>query len=97
MKSVRRLFTLAASLLIASAAFAQLSDQQVIQELKKYSTSGMTQEQVMTELAAKGVTVAQLERIKAQYDSKGASTSGTKTEVESREREEKLFFPDPAR
>jgi len=97
MNIARKIFTLAASLLIASAAFAQLSDQQVIQELKKYSTSGMTQQQVMTELAVKGVTVAQLERIKAQYDSKGAATTGTKTEAESREREEKLFFPDPAR
>ena len=40
MNFAKRLFTIAAAVLITSAAFAQLSDQQVIDELKKYSTSG---------------------------------------------------------
>jgi protein involved in polysaccharide export with SLBB domain len=98
MKLARRLFTLAASLLIASAAFAQLSDQQVIDELKKYSTSGKTQDQVLMELAGKGVTKEQLERIKATYDAKKGGIQGTQTTTgEDRGREENMNFPDPTK
>jgi len=99
MNFAKRLFTIAAAVLITSAAFAQLSDQQVIDELKKYSTSGKTQEQVLIELAGKGVTKEQLERIKATYDAKGKGVAlGIQTTTgENREREENMNFPDPTR
>ena len=99
MNFAKRLFTIAAAVLITSAAFAQLSDQQVIDELKKYSTSGKTQEQVLIELAGKGVTKEQLERIKATYDAKGKGVAlGTQTTTgENRAREENMNFPDPTK
>ena len=80
MRIVKRLFTLAAVLLTASALFAQMSDRQVIDELKRLSTSGMSQEQIFTELSAKGVTIDQLQRLKAQYESGSLnSTAGSAT------------------
>ena len=98
MNFAKRLFTIAAAVLITSAAFAQLSDQQVIDELKKYSTSGKTQEQVLMELAGKGVTKEQLERIKKTYDAQSKGVQGTQTKTgEDRERETNLNFPDPAK
>ncbi|EKD32429.1 MAG: hypothetical protein ACD_77C00103G0040 [uncultured bacterium] len=98
MNILRKVFTLAAAVLITSAAFAQMSDQQVIDELKKYSTSGKTQEQVLLELAGKGVTREQLERIKATYDAQSKGVQGTQTAIgESRERETNLNFPDPTK
>jgi len=98
MNFAKRLFTIAAAVLITSAAFAQLSDQQVIDELKKYSTSGKTQEQVLMELAGKGVTKEQLERIKKTYDAQGKGVQGTQTTTgEDRERETNLNFPDPTK
>ena len=99
MRIVKRLFTLAAVLLTASALFAQMSDRQVIDELKRLSTSGMSQEQIFTELSAKGVTIDQLQRLKAQYESGSLnSTAGSATQsIENREREPLINFPDPAR
>lgn len=86
MNFAKRLFTIAAAVLITSAAFAQLSDQQVVEQLKQYKTAGMTQEQVLADLASKGVTKEQLERIKAQYDAGQATKTGTSVTAESRER-----------
>lgn len=87
MSLIRKLITVTAALLLVAAAFAQMSDQQLIEELKRYSTSGLSQEQILTELASKGVTREQLERIKAQYDASKAATSGTVATPENRVRE----------
>lgn len=97
MRIVKRLFTLAAVLLTASALFAQMSDRQVIDELKRLSTSGMSQEQIFTELSAKGVTIDQLQRLKAQYESGSLnSTAGSATQsIENREREPLINFLTP--
>ena len=98
MNILRKVFTLAAAVLITSAAFAQMSDQQVIDELKRQSTLGKTQEQVLMELAGKGVTKEQLERIKATYNAQGKDLQGTQTTIgESRERERSINFPDPTK
>lgn len=94
MRIARRLISLAAVLLTATALFAQLSDQQVVAELKRYSTAGMSQEQVIAELAAKGVTREQLERIKTQYDASRASQSGTVQTEDNRTRLESTDAPD---
>lgn len=94
MRIAKRLFSLAAVLLTATALFAQLSDQQVVAELKRYSTAGMSQEQVIAELAAKGVTREQLERIKTQYDASRASQSGTVQTEDNRTRLESTDAPD---
>ena len=46
---------------------AQMSDQQVMQEVIKYSGQGMSQQQIFLELSKQGVTAAQLQRIQQQY------------------------------
>ena len=97
MRIAKRLFTLVAVLLTATALFAQMSDRQVIDELKRQSASGKSQEQIFTELAAKGVTMEQLQRIKDQYTSGSSTAAGTSTTqtTESRERETLINFPNP--
>ena len=86
MNILRKVFTLAAAVLITTAVFAQLSDQQVVEQLKQYRSAGMTQEQVLADLASKGVTREQLERIKAQYDAGQTTKTGTALTAENRER-----------
>jgi len=74
-------------LLAAVAAFAQLSDQQVINEVRRLQATGASQQQILTELAAKGVTREQAERIYADYQAQGATQTGTVVNTESRTRE----------
>jgi protein involved in polysaccharide export with SLBB domain len=94
MSLIRRFILVTAALLLVAAAFAQMSDQQLIEELKRYSTSGLSQEKILTELASKGVTREQLERIKAQYDASKAASSGTVATPENRVRESAATGPD---
>ncbi len=74
-------------LLAAIAAFAQLSDQQVISEVRRLQATGASQQQIITQLAAKGVTREQAERIYAEYTAGGATESGQVVSTESRTRE----------
>lgn len=58
----------------------QMSDNQVIQYVKEAQQAGKTQKQMATELAARGVTTQQVERIKNQYEStQGSGTGENKT------------------
>jgi protein involved in polysaccharide export with SLBB domain len=45
-----------------------MSDQQIIDEFRRYQSSGMSQEQIAAEMVKKGVTTAQLQRIREQYN-----------------------------
>ena len=74
-------------LLVAVAAFAQLSDQQVISEVRRLQATGASQQQIITQLAAKGVTREQAERIYAEYTAGGATESGQVVSTERRTRE----------
>lgn len=56
-------------LFISAVLFAQMSNQQVMIELKRYSDSGMSQQQILQEMSKKGVTATQLQRIKDLYGS----------------------------
>jgi len=55
-------------LFITGSLFAQMSDQQIIDEFRRYQNSGMSQEQIAAEMVKKGVTTAQLQRIREQYN-----------------------------
>ena len=88
MNSFRKLLNTSVLLLITVAAIAQLSDQQVIEQLKSYKSAGMTQEQILVDLAGKGVTKAQLERLKAQYDASMAAGTDTTATRAGRTREQ---------
>ncbi|MDD3946013.1 MAG: SLBB domain-containing protein [Bacteroidales bacterium] len=64
-----------------------MSDQQVISEVRRLQATGASQQQIITELAAKGVTREQAERIYADYQAQGAAQTGTVVNTESRTRE----------
>ncbi|MEA5062849.1 MAG: polysaccharide biosynthesis/export family protein, partial [Petrimonas sp.] len=53
---------------LSTALFAQMSDQQVMQEVMKYNSQGMSQQQILLELNKKGVTASQLQRIQERYN-----------------------------
>ena len=57
-------------LFVSTALFAQMSDQQVMQEVMKYNNQGMSQQQIFLELSKKGVTATQLQRIRERSDAK---------------------------
>ena len=63
----RLIATLLFLLIAMGSMFAQLSDNQVIQELKRYRNAGMSQEQITSELAKKGVTPQQAQRLRDQF------------------------------
>ncbi len=64
--------------LLSLAATAQMTDQQVVSYVQAGLKSGKTEQQLGSELIARGVTRSQLERLKSQYDA-GAygNTAGT--------------------
>ena len=64
MRVLRTIVSTAVLLLVSVVAFAQLSDQQVINEVRRMQATGASQQQIITELAAKGVTREQAERIR---------------------------------
>ena len=62
------------SLLLTTTLSAQkMSDEQVVEFVKTATAAGKPQKQIMTELAAKGVTRAQAERIKKRYEEQQAA------------------------
>ncbi len=85
---IKKLFSLLAfSLLLSGAAWAQsLSDDQVVEYVKTATAAGKSQKQIMTELASKGVTRAQAERIKKRYDEQQASEQGMGAIAKNRQR-----------
>ncbi len=65
---MRRIITLFLFLLtISIGAFAQMSDDQVIQYVKEGQKSGLTQKQMTADLMKRGVTKEQVERIQAKF------------------------------
>ena len=57
-----------ACMLISLSAHAQMSDEQVVQYIKEAHASGKNQEEMGRELMSRGVTRAQMERIKQRYE-----------------------------
>lgn len=89
---MRRLITLFFLVFILSGAvFAQqMSDDQVIQYVKNAQQMGKSQSQITTELMRRGVTKAQVERIRSNYESSASEAlpEATVDEDSSRQREE---------
>ncbi|MDO5664504.1 MAG: SLBB domain-containing protein [Bacteroidia bacterium] len=65
-------------LLLSASLLAQMSDQQVMIEIKRYSDSGMSQQQIFQELTKKGATASQLQRIRNQYAGQGKTQANTR-------------------
>lgn len=62
--------------LLSTAAWAQMTDDQVVSYVQAGLKSGKSEQQLGRELIARGVTRSQLERLKSQYDANSAQ-SGT--------------------
>lgn len=76
-----------AFLLSAGEVWAQsMSDDQVVEYVKSATEAGKSQKQIMTELAARGVTRAQAERIKKRYEEQQASEQGMGAIAKNRQR-----------
>lgn len=73
-------------LFVSTVLFAQMSDQQVMQEVMKYNNQGMSQQQIFLELSKKGVTATQLQRIKEQYENQqNVTNSAVESNYDPRE------------
>ena len=76
-----------AFLLSAGEVWAQsMSDDQVVEYVKSATEAGKSQKQIMTELAARGVTRAQAERIKKRYEEQQMSEQGMGAIAKNRQR-----------
>lgn len=85
MKKLISLFTF--FLLFSVGMWAQsMSDNQVVEYVKTATEAGKSQKQIMTELAARGVTRAQAERIKKRYEEQQASEQTMGAVAKNRQR-----------
>ena len=70
-------------LLLSTVAYAQMSDQQVVQFVQAEMKAGTSQAQIVTKLMQKGVKIEQIRRLRSQYDQqisqKGASAAADAT------------------
>ena len=62
---------------LALWSMGAMTDQQVIAYIKQQVAAGKTQQQIGQELLSKGVTIEQIQRIKALYDSQDTNSSST--------------------
>ena len=86
---MKKLFSLLvfSILLSAGEVWAQsMSDDQVVEYVKSATEAGKSQKQIMTELAARGVTRAQAERIKKRYEEQQMSEQGMSAIAKNRQR-----------
>ena len=84
-KRILSLFLL--SIVLTTAAWAQsMSDEQVVSYVKAATAAGKSQKQIITELAARGVTREQAERIKERYEEAQAAGQETSAVVKNRQR-----------
>lgn len=75
------------SLFISTGIWAQsMSDNQVVEYVKTATAAGKSQKQIMSELAARGVTRAQAERIKARYEEQQTSEQSMDAVAKNRQR-----------
>ena len=86
---IKKLFSLLAFSILLSVGevWAQsMSDDQVVEYVKSATEAGKSQKQIMTELAARGVTRAQAERIKKRYEEQQMSEQGMGAIAKNRQR-----------
>ena len=89
-KSGRRLFLALAAVLVAGcpAARAQMSDEAVAKYVLEGRGTGKSDQQIGKELLSRGVTAAQVERLKRKYEeSQGSETSVSDQSVSGQRRE----------
>lgn len=78
-KSFLRTAFAAVAIMAALASWAKMTDQQVIDYIKRQSALGKTEQQIGKELLAKGVTQEQVERLRSKYAAEEDNATDTKT------------------
>ncbi len=73
---------------------AQMSDQDVVKEMKKSSEEGKSQQEILQDLTGKGVTTTQLQRIREQYGD-GQTSGGTTLPAQAGSSREEVLRQDP--
>ena len=86
MKKLISLFIFSLLLSIGSIWGQTMSDNQVVEYVKTATAAGKSQKQIMTELAARGVTRSQAERIKKRYEDQQASEQTMGAVAKNRQR-----------
>ena len=83
----RILSLLAFSIVFSAVLWAQsMTDEQVVGYVKSATAAGKSQKQIMTELAAKGVTRTQAERIKKRYEDQQEGEQNMSAVAKNRQR-----------
>ena len=65
---IKKYLLLLTTLLLTAMAYAQMSDDQVLQFIAAETKAGTSQSQIVTKLMQRGVTVEQARRLRNQYD-----------------------------
>ena len=94
MKKLISLFVFSLLLSTGNVWAQAMSDDQVVEYVKTATAAGKSQKQIMTELAAKGVTRAQAERIKKRYEEQKASEQTMGAEAKNRQRHSAEVTPN---
>lgn len=68
-----------AGLFLSFSAYAQMTDEQVLEYVKTSAASGKSESQISKELLARGVTLEQAERLKTEYEKKLKGENGSVT------------------
>lgn len=74
---MKRLLTIITLCIFALASWAQMSDEQVIEYVKKQNEAGMSQQQIAQNLLKRGVSRQQLEALRTKYMASKANTSSS--------------------
>ena len=91
----RRILLLSVLLMFISlpvVAQTTMTDEEVMEYVKKATEQGVSQKQIIVDLAAKGVTRAQAERIKANYE-KNMKTLNSKSAIEKNRMRNSVEMP----
>lgn len=76
MNSMKKIILSFVLLLFVNTIFAQMSDEQVVNYVKQEYSKGTSQQEIATNLAKRGVTQEQLQRIKKEQENKESSNAG---------------------
>ena len=86
MKSFFSLLVFAFLLTVGEVWAQSISDDQVVEYVKSAKQAGKSQKQIMSELAARGVTRAQAERIKKRYEEQQMSEQAMSATAKNKQR-----------
>lgn len=89
-KKFAKIISLTVAVMLAVPAAAQMSDDAVIAYVKNGMATGMSQKDMAKDLAARGVTREQAERIKARYEQEQASHNEAAKVAGVQERQRRL-------